>query len=200
MADCPNCPIRCETLVFRARGGGKDARIALDELSESFRADVRKIIASRLDPEEHDDGEQEAWLRVLSRLDRWDGKGPFCHWLRVVTGHVAIDYGIGRRRATSLTQVLQQEIPVGVSKGVEEVQEVIECIEEAAARLPPDLRRLYDVMTLRVREPEREPMTHEQMAEALGLKIRTFYYKYREMRKRFDHCLNDLPWRLRKKS
>src|SRR5262249_25743476 len=87
--DCP--PYDC---AGRVRGCWAGDRRAGDELVKKFSRLVQAIVQRRLGSERRGDWEdacQAVFLRVFSRLDRWDGRCPFCKWMAVVAAHRIID-------------------------------------------------------------------------------------------------------------
>ena len=101
---------------------------------------------------EAEDAMQDAWIRAVATLDRWQNGEAFGAWLRGITAHVAIDL---LRRERRLTFEMDLELPAA------EQPEQID-IESAIAELAPGYRAvlvMHDV----------EGFTHEEIGERLGI-------------------------------
>ena len=101
---------------------------------------------------EAEDAMQDAWIRAVATLDRWQNGEAFGAWLRGITAHVAIDL---LRRERRLTFEIDLELPAA------EQPEQID-IESAIAELAPGYRAvlvMHDV----------EGFTHEEIGERLGI-------------------------------
>jgi RNA polymerase sigma-70 factor (ECF subfamily) len=101
---------------------------------------------------EAEDAMQDAWIRAVATLDRWQNSEAFGAWLRGITAHVAIDLLRRERRLTFGTDL---EPPAT------EQPEQID-IESAIAELAPGYRAvlvMHDV----------EGFTHEEIGERLGI-------------------------------
>jgi len=101
---------------------------------------------------EAEDAMQDAWIRAVATLDRWQNGEAFGAWLRGITAHVAIDLLRRERRLTFETDL---ELPAN------EQPEQID-IESAIAGLAPGYRAvlvMHDV----------EGFTHEEIGERLGI-------------------------------
>jgi RNA polymerase sigma factor (sigma-70 family) len=187
--DCP--PHDCAVLVRRYRDEGDKA--ALDELVRLYEARVRGLVGRVLNPaglgDEVADCAQDAWVRVLGRLDRWrdkfeDGRiGRFCHWLSVVVTHVAVDY---LKSAPPQSKSID---PNQIDKIANEIdfQSIIRCIEQLSAEFPPDIRAVFDLKKQRLSENE--------IAARLGIGVRTVRNRFRRARWMLKPCLEDLGWR-----
>lgn len=101
---------------------------------------------------EAEDAMQDAWIRAVATLDRWQNGEAFGAWLRGITAHVAIDLLRRERRLTFETDL---ELPA-----IEQPEQID--IESAIAELAPGYRAvlvMHDV----------EGFTHEEIGERLGI-------------------------------
>ena len=101
---------------------------------------------------EAEDAMQDAWIRAVATLDRWQNDEAFGAWLRGITAHVAIDLLRRERRLTFETDV---ELPAA------EQPEQID-IESAIAELAPGYRAVFVMHDV-------EGFTHEEIGERLGI-------------------------------
>ena len=103
--------------------------------------------------DEAEDAVQEAWIRAVATLDRWQDREAFSAWFRAIAVHVAIDTLRRERRLTFTTDF--------DLAGPERPPEQID-LETAIAALAPGYRAvlvLHDI----------EGFTHEEIAERLGI-------------------------------
>mgnify|MGYP001561325671 CR=1 FL=1 len=178
-ADCERFPeCDCPERVRRCLDGDQAAQ---RELVEWFLPLVRTIVNRSLRNatfEEREEWGQEIWLRVFSKLQTWSGKGYFCKWLAGVAAHRCIDWlrpQQSKRHVRGARSLDTIDVP-------EPSFEIIACIEETAAGLPPELRTLYELSL-------DEKLTKAEIASQLGTSERMLYLRQREMRTRFRHCL-----------
>ena len=100
--DCEHQQFDCLATVQQFLGGTREAG---DSLIRKFDGLVRAKVVGTLGgsrSQEFDDCCQFVWIRVFGqspdgtrRLKQWldrDDRGPFCHWLRVLTVHRAVDW------------------------------------------------------------------------------------------------------------
>lgn len=139
------------------------------------RAIARRVVRSaRL--EDLDDAQQTILLRVVTKLDKWDGRCPFCKWLAVVAARGAIDFS---RRIVS-HEPLPRELPdpalakppIGVA----------ECIERKLETLPPEWRRAFELASRGV--------PREEIAHAVGKSERTIHYWLAAIRDQLQECID----------
>jgi RNA polymerase sigma-70 factor (ECF subfamily) len=172
--DCPpdDCAARVRRFLAGDRGAG-------DELARKFtplvRAIVRRVLRSRYRGE-WADACQAVFLRVFERLDRWEGRCPFCKWLAVVAARRAIDARDPHpTRALPPREIVDRRPPPLSS-------ETIARLERALADLPPELRRAYDM--------DVQGATREEIARAEGKSVRTIQYWLAAVRDRLLSCLS----------
>src|SRR5436309_2580382 len=100
-ATCSSAPSDACLLARLARG----ERAALDELFNRYRSMAYRV-AHRLLGNEADalDAVQEAFVKVLTHLDSFQGRSTFKTWLLRVVSNAALDFGRqrGRREVRSL--------------------------------------------------------------------------------------------------
>ena len=93
-----------QDLIERTRGVERDAH-AFEALFERYGDVIRRHLA-RLVGEDAaaQDLAQEAFLRVWTRAEQWDGRGSFAGWLYRIATNLAFNYlrSVGRRRELSL--------------------------------------------------------------------------------------------------
>lgn len=171
--DCP--PYDCAGRVRCYLAGDRSAG---DELVEKFSRLVQAIVQRGLGSEHREDWEdacQAVFLRVFSRLDRWDGRCPFCKWMAVVAAHRVIDLV----RTNDRVEGLPADVPDPRSPPLS--PSTIECFERILAQLPSERRRAHDLATRKV--PQRE------IAQTLGVSLRTIQYWLDDVRELLLTCL-----------
>lgn len=100
-----------------------------------------------------EDAVQEAWVRAIESLERWDKSDSFGAWFRGIAAHVAIDH-LRRDRRLTFTDEIDVAAP---EHSVEHID-----LETVIASLAPGYRAvlvLHDI----------EGFTHEEIAERLGI-------------------------------
>lgn len=132
-----------EQLVAAARDGDRSAADALlRRYYDRIHAVCRRIAGSTRDA---DDAAQEAMIRVVRNLDRFDGRAAFSTWLYRVATNAALDELRRRRRRPQLRIVNPDEDrsddPVDelAQRTVESVADRM-AIEEALRQLPEEFR------------------------------------------------------------
>ena len=101
---------------------------------------------------EAEDAMQDAWIRAVATLDRWQNGEAFGAWLRGITAHVAIDLLRRERRLT-----FETDLGLPATEQPDQID-----IESAIAELAPGYRAvlvMHDV----------EGFTHEEIGERLGI-------------------------------
>jgi RNA polymerase sigma factor (sigma-70 family) len=175
--DCP--PDDCSAKVRRYLAG---VRGAGDELVRKFTPLVQAIATRVLGSERrdvHDDACQIAFLKILTRLETWQGRCPFCDWLAVVATRRILDQA-QKVRSTLPTVELPRELADPRPSPLP--LETVECLERVIARLPPEWRRAYEFAI--------DGKEREAIAEALGKSTRTIQYWLAAIREELEDCLD----------
>jgi RNA polymerase sigma-70 factor (ECF subfamily) len=149
----------CDDLVARAREGDQSAVAALYE--RHFES-VRRSLRAKLMPCDRDDVAQQAFLRAITSLARFDPtRSSFRTWLLAIAANLARD----RHRATARNRAMDPddvrreiEASCGDAFGAEEAMIATEGFGELVGRLAPEQR---DVLTLR--------FVHDWSTDRIGL-------------------------------
>lgn len=174
-----------EDLLARCAGGGREA---LDELFRRYRLLAYRV-AFRLLGNEADalDAVQEGFIKVLTRLDGFEGRSSFKTWLLRVVSNAALDLGRQRGRR----EILSLDVPEGGENdsalplltddptlGLERA-DLRQLLDLALATLPDAQRRTF------VLHAEAE-LSYREVAEVLGISIGTvmsrLYYARQKLR------------------
>lgn len=174
-----------DDLLARCSGGD---RTALDELFERYRLLAYRV-AYRLLGNEADalDAVQEGFIKVLTRLELFEGRSSLKTWLLRVVSNAALDLGRqrGRRELRSLDlpdgddcegtmPVLGDDPALGLERA-----DLRQLLDEALATLPESQRRTF------VLHAEAE-LSYREVAEVLGISIGTvmsrLYYARQKLR------------------
>jgi RNA polymerase sigma-70 factor (ECF subfamily) len=130
-----------EELVAAAQRGDAAAMDALLRRHyDRVHAVCRRIAGSTRDA---DDAAQEAMIRVVRNLDRFDGRSAFSTWVYRIATNTSLDELRKRRRRPQLHVVGDDEAPEPVDdvshRTVDAVADRL-AIDEALAQLPDDFR------------------------------------------------------------
>jgi RNA polymerase sigma-70 factor (ECF subfamily) len=184
----PAAPPDADLLDRSARGD----KAALDELFRRYRA-VAYRVAYRLLGNEADalDAVQDAFIKVLTHLDRFRGHSSFKTWLLRIVSNAALDVGRQRRRDGWTDR------PVGLAVarwvGPEDRPAPDADLERA------DLRRIIDAALARLPAAQRQTfvlhvdgqMPYREVAEALGISIGTVMSRLFYARQKLKTILAD---------
>lgn len=167
-------------------------RAALDDLFRRYRG-VAFRVAYRLLGREADalDAVQEAFVKVLTHLDRFRGQSSFKTWLLRVVCNAALDLGRQRKRDARTPQAPRDDSPDRFGP----------------AELPPadadltraDLRRAIDAALARLPESQRQTfvlhveggLSYREVADALGISIGTVMSRLFYARQKLKTLLAD---------
>jgi RNA polymerase sigma-70 factor (ECF subfamily) len=173
-----------ELLLERSQAG---ERAALEELFGRYRG-VAYRVAFRLLGNEADslDAVQEAFIKVLTHLDGFEGRSSFKTWLLRVVSNAALDLGRQRGRRENLQR---DELPL------ETDAEASIAVEDPGSELDrADLRRLLDQALAQLPAAQRRTfvlhvdgeLSYREVADVLGISIGTvmsrLYYARQKLR------------------
>jgi RNA polymerase sigma-70 factor, ECF subfamily len=183
-----------EELLTRWASGTREA---LDELFRRYRLLAFRV-AYRLLGNEADalDAVQEGFVKVLTRLDSFQGRSTFKTWLLRVVSNAALDLGRQRGRR----DLLSLESPEGgEGEGIQpltgddpavglERADLRQLLDRALASLPDSQRRTF------VLHAEAE-LSYREVAEVMGISIGTvmsrLYYARQKLRAFLARRLSD---------
>ncbi len=182
-APAPPAPASDEQLLTRHAAGD---RRALEELFRRYRQPAYRV-AFRLLGNEDDalDAVQDGFIKVLTRLDRFQGRSSFKTWLLRVVSNAALD--LGRQRGRRAAAEPGGE-PAAADTGPLVWDDPTLGLERE------DLRRLLDAALASLPEPQRQTfvlhvdaeMSYREVAEAMGISIGTvmsrLYYARQKLR------------------
>jgi RNA polymerase sigma-70 factor (ECF subfamily) len=183
----PDEPTELESLVAAARDGDREA---FDELVRRTFVDAYTL-ALRLTANEEDarDVVQETYLRAWKGLDRFRGDSQFSTWLYRITANTA--YTHLQRRKRHRTEALEGLTADPVETRIEaqpeaaaEQDAMLDRLAHAVDRLPPKLRVL--VVLKDVYE-----LSHEEIADELGISVTAAKVRLHRGRKRLRELLDD---------
>jgi len=115
-----------EEWLSALRGSGVEHQQAIQELGETLKRGLRYALSSygKVRPEDIDDFAQDAVLRILDKLDTFQGRSRFTTWAHKVAVHIALSE-LRRRRWRDVPLLppkelsFDQEAPVDVRDGDE---------------------------------------------------------------------------------
>jgi len=143
-------------IVAGCQAGDRDAQRRLYEL---FHQQVYRLMARMVGLADAADLTQQVFLQVFRKIGQFSGDGHFGGWLRRVAMNEAYQHF---RRNKRREHVALAHEPTDQMKPAPERVEQREAIEQALARLEPDLRSLF---LLR----EMEGQSYREIAEILGI-------------------------------
>ena len=183
----PDEPTELEPLVAAARDGDRGA---FDELVRRTFVETYTL-ALRLTANEEDarDVVQETYLRAWRGLDRFRGDSRFTTWLYRITANTA--YSHIQRRKRHRTEALEGVTAEPVETRIENLPEAVaeqevllDRLSHALDRLPPKLRAL--VVLKDVYE-----LSHEEIADQLGISVTAAKVRLHRGRKRLRELLDE---------
>jgi RNA polymerase sigma factor (sigma-70 family) len=190
-SDCECPPADCAKLVDEScQGGQQEAR---DQLITMHRDRIRRIVGAYLRRRvsnfvwkqrgigEFEDYVQHAYVRVISRMCRWNPPGYFCNWLNVVVTRTLIDYDKSQSHSyRSLDS--EHLIPVlDDSSQLYDYQDLKQCIEKKAAKLPSPFRETLEKLLA--------GNSVSQIADALRVDRVTIYRRLVAIRDSLRPCI-----------
>ena len=173
--NCP--PFDCSALVARCLSGDSQAG---EEVYRKFQPLVWAIVTRVLGPQRADEWEdacQAIFVRLLERLNSWEERCRFCHWLAVVAARRAVDF---RRQRALLLLSDPDGVPAQCPGGTD--AETIEHLRRRVAGFPEEWRRVWELHVGDVH--------HDEIARRVGKARRTVQYWLAEMREQLRQCLD----------
>jgi RNA polymerase sigma-70 factor (ECF subfamily) len=174
-------------LVAAAQQGNPQA---LEQLIRLTQNDVytlaRRLVA---DPEEALDVAQEAYVRAIRSLNKFRGDSAFSTWMYRITANVAFTHRAKakKRRAESLERLASEKLPMPASNDEPPERAAITAIAfeevvEALDRLPEGSRAVVVLKDI-------YGMSHEEIAEALGITVAACKVRLFRARQRLKDAL-----------
>jgi RNA polymerase sigma-70 factor (ECF subfamily) len=176
-----------DLLVAAARRG---ERRAFDELVRRTFVDTYTL-ALRLTADEEDarDVVQEAYLRAWKGLPKFRGDAQFSTWMYRITANTAYSAVKRRRRhrVEALDAMIEEPVELHVDGQPEDAVESAQLLSRLAAaleQLPPKLRVLVVLKDV-------YGMSHEEIAEELGISVPAAKVRLHRGRKKLRDLLDD---------
>jgi RNA polymerase sigma-70 factor (ECF subfamily) len=185
--ELPREPNELDRLVAAARGGD---RPAFDELVRvTYRDTFRLALRLVADEEDARDVVQDAYLRAYKGIRRFRGDAQFTTWLYRITANTAYTTVKRRRRnrADALDAMLEEPVETRIEAQPEESAEqsaALARLAEAVDLLPPKLRVLVVLKDV-------YGLSHEEIAEELGISVAAAKVRLHRGRKRLRDVLYD---------
>ena len=129
-----------ELVAAAQRGDGAAMDALLRRHYDRVHAICRRIAGSTRDA---DDAAQEAMIRVVNNLDRFDGRSSFGTWVYRIATNTSLDELRKRKRRPQLHVVDDDEAPEPVDELSHRIVDAVAdrlAIDEALAELPDDFR------------------------------------------------------------
>lgn len=170
-----------DDLVASCQAGIRDAQ---QQLYERCQQRVYRLLVRMVGRSEAADVLQQVFLQVLREISRFDGRSRFETWLYRVTINEALQHlrRQKRWRWTSLVSDLVDHEP-----NHERQLDYKDLLEQALARLEPDLRSLY-----LLREVEKQ--SYAEIAEATHIPEGTVASRLNRARQLLKQYLLELGW------
>jgi RNA polymerase sigma-70 factor (ECF subfamily) len=187
--ELPKEPNELDRLVTAARDGDQ---AAFDELVRRTYVDTYTL-AMRLTADEEDarDVVQETYLRAWKGLKGFRGDAQFSTWLYRITANTAYSTVKRRRRhrTDSLETMLEEPVEARIEAQPEESAEQSAALARLAGaleQLPPKLRVLVVLKDV-------YGLSHEEIAEELGISVSAAKVRLHRGRKRLRDVLYEDP-------
>ncbi len=166
-----------ETLLLESARAG-DLR-AMETLYEQHASRVFSVVR-RLVGDDHlaEDVSQDAWIRAFEKLGSFRGEAAFGTWMH----RLAVNTALNRLRRRGRRPQVESSVEKRVSTGPDERVLNQRVLAQALDRLPEGYRRvlvLHDV----------EGMTHQEIAELLGIAVGTSKSQLHKARARMRELL-----------
>jgi len=168
-------------LVAACIGGDRDAQ---RRLYDTYQDSIYRLVVRMVGPQEAADVTQQVFLQAFRNLGHFAGRSSLLTWLhRVALNECWQHFRRERRRKW---HVLEHE-PMDDAPGQERNADDRELLEQALARLEPDLRAVF---VLR----EVESRSYREMAEILGISDGTVASRLNRARRLLRDYLIDMGW------
>lgn len=164
------------------RGGD---RIAQRSLYESLHCQVYRLMVRIVGWQDAEDVTQQVFLQVFRQMDQFAGHSKFETWLYRLAMNEALQHLRKERRWKH--QPLTHE-PMSRNNREDEQTEGKDVLEQALARLEPELRSLF---VLR----EVEGLSYREIAETMGIPEGTVGSRLNRARRELQQHLADLGWK-----
>jgi len=168
-------------MVAGCRLGDRDAQ---RRLYESFQRTVYRLMVRMLGIDDAPDLTQQVFLHVFRKIDGYSGRGRFDRWLYRVAANEALQH-LRRKRSRRQRSLVYE--PTDPSVRGEERTERKELIEQALARLEPELR---SICLLR----EIDGLSYREIAETLEIPEGTVGSRLNRARRELRGHLLSLGW------
>ncbi len=159
-------------------------RLAQQLLYESFQCQVYRLIVRIVGRQDAQDVTQQVFLQVFHKVDQFVGRSKFETWLYRLAMNEALQHLRKERRRNH--QPLTHE-PMSEHKREDEQSDDRDVLEQALARLEPELRSLFVL-----REVER--LSYRAIAETMGIPEGTVGSRLNRARRELQQHLADLGW------
>jgi RNA polymerase sigma-70 factor (ECF subfamily) len=130
-----------------------------------------------------EDVQQETFLRMFRKINRWRAEGDFCQWVLAIATNAAYDQARVEQRRKRIPMDSDAPDAVVDPKTPPLSNAVWKCIDRTAEQLPENLRLTYELHL-------KQEMTVKQTAACLGKAERTIQYWLKELWERFQSCLD----------
>ncbi len=168
-------------VVAGCRAGDRSAQ---RQLYDAFHRLVYRLMVRMVGTDEAPDLTQQVFLHLFRQIDKYSGRGRFDRWLYRVAVNEA--YQHFRRTRRHEHRPLTYE-PADPAVGGNERSEQKDLMEQALARLEPELR---SICLLR----EIEELSYRQIAETLDIPEGTVGSRLNRARRELKEHLIDLGW------
>ena len=170
-----------EKIVVGCRSGDRGAQ---RELYDSFSQMIYRLMVRIVGMDEAADLTQQVFLQVFRKIGQYSGQGRFDRWLYRLAVNEAFQHLRRKRRARHHGLVYE---PVDGSARSDERTERKDLVEQALARLDPELR---SICVLR----EMEELSYREIAETLDIPEGTVGSRLNRARRELKKHLIDLGW------
>lgn len=181
-----------EQLVERAQQGDKRA---FELLVRKYQYKIVQLVGRLVGDADAPDVAQETFIKAWRALNGFRGQSAFYTWLYRIGINTAKNHLVARGRRPSNQDIdveeaelyghTEQMSDVDTPEAVLLSEEIRHKVEEAIAKLPPDLRQ---AITLR----ELEGLSYEEIAEAMSCPIGTVRSRIFRAREAIDAVLQPL--------
>ncbi|TXH04934.1 MAG: RNA polymerase sigma factor RpoE [Nevskiaceae bacterium] len=181
-----------EKLVERAQQGDKRA---FELLVRKYQYKIVQLVGRLVGDADAQDVAQETFIKAYRALNSFRGNSAFYTWLYRIGINTAKNHLVARGRRPSNQDIdVQEAEQFGHTEQMSDVdtpeaqlltEEIKQKVEEAIARLPPDLRQ---AITLR----ELEGLSYEEIAEVMDCPIGTVRSRIFRAREAIDAVLEPL--------